>query len=321
MAQIGPKKSFTALAASGIHTLTEVQKNTQSGTYPGKAFEINYLLVAGGGGGGGANYQGNGGGGAGGLLEDTLEVEKGTEITITVGGGGAGGLNGTDKGVAFRGSDSTIAFGGTTLRAYGGGAGAGYDNNTGREDGGSGAGNGAQTGVGFTIISYKGEGVYLGSGYVDAPRQGYDGGLGGTQRGGGDNPFGGGGGAGAAPAGVSGNQRDGGIGYTSSITGTAIAYAGGGGGGQRDGDNDPGDGADGGGNGGRNAAGSDATVNTGGGGGGGGGSTSTDGGDGGSGIVILRSPIQAAFTSGSPVETTDAGDYIYKFTGSGTITF
>ena len=42
---------------------------------------------------------------------------------------------------------------------------------------------------------------------------------------------------------------------------------------------------------------------------------------GGSGIIILRSPIQASATTGSPSASTSGSDYIYQFTGSGSITF
>jgi hypothetical protein len=37
--------------------------------------------------------------------------------------------------------------------------------------------------------------------------------------------------------------------------------------------------------------------------------------------VIFRSLTQASSTSGSPTATTDGSNYIYKFTGSGTIIF
>jgi hypothetical protein len=60
-------------------------------------------------------------------------------------------------------------------------------------------------------------------------------------------------------------------------------------------------------------------VNTGGGGGGG-----TTAGAGGSGIVIISYPNTfslAASTTGSPTQTNVGGNYIYTFTGSGSITF
>jgi hypothetical protein len=69
-----------------------------------------------------------------------------------------------------------------------------------------------------------------------------------------------------------------------------------------------------------------ATANTGGGGGGGGGGgpIGGNGGAGGSGIVIIRyadSYIAAASSTGSPTITVAGGYRIYKWTGSGSITF
>lgn len=59
--------------------------------------------------------------------------------------------------------------------------------------------------------------------------------------------------------------------------------------------------------------------------GGGGGSQSSVGGDAGSsGIVIIRYPdtfSAASSTTGSPTITVAGGYRVYKFTGSGTITF
>jgi hypothetical protein len=70
-------------------------------------------------------------------------------------------------------------------------------------------------------------------------------------------------------------------------------------------------------------------VNTGGGGGGAGstggtGSNQLGGGAGGSGIVIIRYPtsfIAATSTTGSPTITVAGGYRVYKFNGSGSITF
>jgi hypothetical protein len=56
----------------------------------------------------------------------------------------------------------------------------------------------------------------------------------------------------------------------------------------------------------------------------GGGSGSGGGGTGGSGIVVLRYAdtfALAVSTTGSPTVTTAGGYNVYKFTGSGTITF
>jgi hypothetical protein len=62
-------------------------------------------------------------------------------------------------------------------------------------------------------------------------------------------------------------------------------------------------------------------VNGLGGGGGGGGFLNYIGAVGGSGVVIVRTLANASATTGSPTVTTDAGENIYKFTASGTITF
>jgi hypothetical protein len=69
------------------------------------------------------------------------------------------------------------------------------------------------------------------------------------------------------------------------------------------------------------AAGVAGTANTG---GGGGGSANTYGPAGGSGIVIIRytdAYSAAASTTGSPTYTVSGGYNIYKWTGSGSITF
>lgn len=249
---------------------------------------IDLLVVAGGGGGA---YSNNGAavagaGGAGGYVYQTsFAVSSGVYVgayTVTVGGGGAVGVN-----VASRGGNSQ--FGGpkiTTQTAYGGGAGGTPSGGPAADsNGGSGGGGGANS----NGLNY-GRGVYPGSTYIDAPRQGYDGGGGGGLYGHG----GGGGGAGGA-----GGSGPGGAGVNNSITGSSILYARGGTWPSLDA----------------------GTPNTGFGG-------NTEGGSaaivGDSGIVVLRYPDSydaALSTTGSPTITVSGGYRIYKFTGSGSITF
>ena len=245
---------------------------------------LEYLVVAGGGAG---NY---GGGGAGGLLTGTTSVTGGTQYTVTIGAGASGGS----------GSDSVFGDNLVVTKAGGGGS------SNAALSGGSGGGSGTMSGYG-TI----GRGVYPGSSYISAPRQGYDGAYGQD----GVNVFtAGGGGGGAGGAGSTGggsNGGSGGPGLFSSITGTSTGYAGGGGGGTN---RNPGSGGYGGvsGGGGSGADGgysnaTSGTANTGGGGGGGAGSNN---GSGGSGIIILRYAdtfAVATSTTGSPTVTVAGG--------------
>ena len=224
---------------------------------------VEYLVVAGGGSGG---SQHGGGGGGGGMVTGSLDVTAGT-YPITVGKGGnamGGGQAGTN------GNDSVFA---TTIRAYGGGGGRGY-NLAALGNGGSGGGgaNGALT-PNF-------------SGGAATNTQGYAGGSATSA-----NASGGGGG-GAGSVGTNANAIGSGLGHggigkqSTFASGVATYYAGGGGGG---GDNVPGGsgGLGGGGNG--NLASPSRTAGTPGTGGGGGGDRySTGGAAGGSGIVIIR---------------------------------
>ena len=253
------------------------------------AVSVDYLVVAGGGGGG---LQYGGGGGAGGLLANSVTIDPGVTYSITVGAGGNANVSGSNSSISGSGF--------TTVTSIGGGSG--------------------------TSAGTGGKGVYPGSVYLDQSRQGYDGG---NAISGGGYSGAGGGGAGAIgqpPAGPTASKGgDGGIGLTSSITGTSTYYAGGGGGHGYSSDKGIG-GLGGGGNGGGNpipVAATVGTINTGG--GGGGGSTDGSGGGGkagGSGVVILRflSSVTPAGTTGSPTITTDGSYSVYKYTASGSIT-
>lgn len=260
------------------------------------------LLVVAGGGGGGATGSGDGGaagGGAGGLLYygtespktpngNSVSITTGVTYTITLGGGGS---------PQSTGSNSSFVGGSINIVASGGGRGA--NSNQAATNGGSGGG-GTNNANGTGIVG-----------------QGNNGGTSSWSSG----NFGGGGGGGAGAVGgnaTSSLSGDGGTGLQYIISGTAAFYAGGGGGGGR---SDQGAGGNGGGGngGGTTTAG---TTNTGGGGGGAAeGATSRAGG---SGIVILRYPdtfSAPASTTGSPTVTVTGGFRIYRFNGSGSITF
>lgn len=167
---------------------------------------VDYLVVAGGGGGGGFYYAG--GGAAGGLLTATgYSISAGT-YTITVGNGGAAGGS-SAKG----GNGQNSVFG--SITAYGGGGGAS----------GAAAGNGGSGGGGSSGGAYEagGIGVYSGSSYISAARQGYNGG---SASGGGASGAGGGGG-GASAAGGNGNSNvSGGAGGIGSLITLTTAFAG-----------------------------------------------------------------------------------------------
>ena len=194
-----------------------------------------------------------------------------------------------------------------TVLAYGGGGGSSAGTG-GTPNGGNGGSGGGST---SSIPGYATSG------------QGNNGGI---------NSFAGGGGAGAAGAGVTGGGTiggAGGIGLSSSLSGTSTYYAGGGGssGDYRSIAGGPG-GTGGGGTGSsvQGVAGGSGTVNTGGGGAGSSYSPTSqgNGGAGGSGIVIIRYPdyfLAASATTGSPTITTAGGYRVYNWTSSGSITF
>jgi len=275
-----------------IHTFTGdgcfVVSSLGTGIPCAQASTVNYIVVAGGGGGG---SNGAGGGGAGGFRESystcisgpytasPLATPTGITVTattypITVGGGGSAGSPGSP---ATSGSNSIFS----TITSTGGG----NSNETphpcraGGSGGGGRANNNPPIGTGGT-----------GNTPPTSPPQGNNGGsnVALTQLGAG------GGGAGGVGGSVPGAEV-GGVGVTTSISGSPTAYAGGAGGGR----NNPsgcgssgspcGTGGDGGPAGGSATAGS---TNTGGGGGGGAGVAPQCGGAGGKGIVIIRYKYQ-----------------------------
>jgi hypothetical protein len=265
------------------------------------AVSASYLQVAGGGGGGfiaGGNR--GAGGGAGGFLTGTVSLNLTLSYTVTVGAGGTPLANG---------SNSTITGTGISITASVGGGAGGSQNGPSSvvgQNGGSGGGGVSQSGSGSNAA---------GTGTVG---QGNDGAAG-TNSGG--QPFGCGGGGGAGAVGTLSNNPAGagGVGLTSSITGTSTYYAGGGGGGTYaagpgvGGAGGLGGGGTGGGSGGNSTSG---TANLGGG-GGGAEYAQTSGSSGGSGIVIIS--YVGAQQFGGGVVTSSGGNTIHTFTTSGTL--
>ena len=257
--------TVTTVGGYKIHTFT-----TSSNFVVTSAGSVDYIIVAGGGAGGGGRNN-SGGGGAGGMLVGTsVNMTAGTHA-ITVGAGGSAPNN------TFGGSGQNSVL--DSFTALGGGGGGSHSSTFIGQAGGSGGG--------ASQASYAGGAGTSGQG----------------NSGGGDLFAAGGGGGGKGAAAFTGSGGSsythgaagvaGGVGLSSSISGSAVFYAGGGGGGQRTAYNVPqgAGGNGGGGNGGLDTgSGFDGAANTGGGGGGAGGNDASlrYGGAGGSGIVIVR---------------------------------
>lgn len=297
---VGNSTGVTAYRVASEFCVVEFRNvGTTTWTVPNGVTAIDYLVVAGGGGGAGgqASEHGGGGGGAGGVRSGTYSITS-SPIAISVGGGGNGGAANT---AGVKGTDSTLAG---SITSVGGGRGGTYFSPNAPGTGGSGGGAGVSN-----ITSYL-------TGADGTPTQGSKGGdvtiLGNNGRhgagGGGANGFGG---NTTSSGGVTIGAGAGGIGISSSITGTLTYYGGGGGGGGSSASGASG-GASGGIGGGGNgatyngtsltAAATAGTANTGGGGGGGigtGGSGASVGGAGGSGIIIIRYSL-APSNSASP---------------------
>jgi len=252
-------------------------KFTSSGTFavsnagqaPNNQFD--YLICAGGAAGG---HRHAGGGGAGGLLYSNTSTLTAQSYTITVGAGGAKFTNQDQSGRLGRDGNDSSALG---LTATGGGGGG--DNGPPGRSGGSGGGGGESNSQGGSGIS--------GQGNPGGNKQGsYGGGCGGGGKGaqGQDGNSGGQGG--------SGGQYTTFAQATSSGSGNYYAGGGGGGGYQVGGRRASGGSGGGGNGGGDGASGTDASGNTGSGGGGGGQTNGPIAGSGGSGIVIIRYPVE-----------------------------
>lgn len=275
--------------------LYKVHVFNQTGTFRvkeiGDSDRVEALIVGGGGGGGegGGAAAAGGGGGAGGLIYKEVSVDN-KEYSITIGSGGLGGLKGdspTSDGRGINGQDS-VAFG---LTALGGGGGGSTSSESNAKDGGNGGGGGGQGGD-------KGVETQTNSASGGTGKNGGDGNPS-TLGGSGDDVGGGGGGAGevgqnASDRGPAGDGGDG-VDYRhifGDVVGENGRFAGGGGGAvpnYYNTNNGGKGGIGGGGNGGQDGGGEDGAPNTGGGGGGGDGQRA---GDGGSGVVIIRYPLE-----------------------------
>jgi len=192
LVQPGRPDSPTTISAGGFWTIRDQRLARASGIWPdGVIPNLNYLVVGGGGAGGDSvSLQRGGGGGAGGLLNDTFTAYNANTYTITIGAGGTA----VNDGSGNNGGNSVLSNGSTNIiTAYGGGGGGYSPNNGNNGASGGGGGEGGSSGGGYHL---GGKGVYPGSTYINAPRQGYDGGN--AQ----NSPFQGGGGGGAGGPGV-----------------------------------------------------------------------------------------------------------------------
>jgi hypothetical protein len=281
-------------ATAGANVWTNIGSGTGS---IAPVYDIDYLVIAGGGGGG--NDVG-GGGGAGGYRnsystelsgrssssEPSLTLTPGNQYTIDVGAGGADAF-GDGYNPGSNGENSSIIGTGINVTSLGGGGGGSWSHSKAGTSGGSGGGGGGWS-------SY-------GAGASGTAAQGGDGGHGGTGTG---HSGGGGGGAGGNGSGTGSNGgsiQAGGVGLSSSISGSAITRAVGGKGLPDTGTSYPG------------------AANTG---NGGDGNGDAGTGDGGSGVVILRmlTSEYSGTTSGYPTVTTSGSDTILTFNSDGSYT-
>lgn len=305
--------------------------NTSPPTALANSVTVDYLVVGGGGGGGTSGGPTGGGGGAGGVLYKTSQsFYKGILYTIVVGAGGVA----SNAGGSYQGNISYIKNESINANYYAPGGGTGGNGSTSTytnaKAGGSSGGGGQDNSPVYYGVSCEqwydnftvpGTSTYFGNsgGYPYAS--------------GNDYRRAGGGGGGKAETGYGGDSSvkggNGGAGQAYTISGSSVTYAcGGGGGAQYDGGpQTPGYGGRGNGtgngsacnSGGVSSASTNAGANTGD--GGGGGARQGEPSNGGSGAVVIRSTSLPASVTGTYVDLSGGGYYIYKFTGSGTITY
>ena len=208
--------------------------NNGSFTVSGNSY-VDVLLV--GGGGGGGSFHGGGGGGGGVIITNSIPLYEGT-YSIKVGEGGTSGW--ADSGVDYvsggNGGNTEVDFGYVAFTAFGGGGGATVPNAAARKL----AGKDGASGGGGSVRNDDKEGNDVSEkGGAGIQGQGYDGGMGYANKGGGQFWQWGGGGGGAGEKGGDAWYTDaencgagkGGDGLCCDFTGEAIYYGGGGGGG------------------------------------------------------------------------------------------
>ena len=308
-----PGFTYTAYAPGGslvgsyrVHTFTSGGSLTFD-----TGGNVEVLVVAGGGGTGDSNGAGGGGGG-GVVYASAYSVIQGQAISVTIGAGGTAVAPGNGGARGNPGSNSVFG----SITALGGGGSGTEGTNGAGGSGGSGGGGVRGAAVGAATQGNSGGGIGYGN-------------NGGNNVNDGAPHYAGGGGGGAGGAGQNGSAPGGGAGGNGrvfNISGASVYYAGGGGSGYYNlgaglAEGSSG-GLGGGGNGGSNPAGGrNGAANTGGG-GGGHGLASQLGGNGGSGIVIVRYPVDAflirpAITTVSPDYGPAAGGTPVTITGTG----
>jgi hypothetical protein len=308
--------------SSGIWNIKQARDSKNNSEYPRDVYG-EALIVAGGGSGGGGpspawQNGAGGGGGAGGLLYSCFVIIPGCQYNVAVGAGGTaptGPTVGTSGNLSCFGSCLIACGGGRAADRLGQCAGPTPEYRLACA-GGSGGGKslpGFPTDTPAACCGIVGQGC----------------------PGGNPGPGGAGGGGGAGEAGCDGGcpvGGKGGNGLAYSISGASTFYAGGGGGGGTQGSVTGCGGLGGGGNGGCGSANPGPSIATSAGGanlGGGGGGAGSQchqcpGCAGGSGVVFLRVPNLAPLPvgcSGVNSEYLCAGFKVYRWTGSGSITF
>ena len=293
-----------------VHSFTTTGTSAFNVTYAPAGAQVDYLVVGGGGGGGYGQYRG-GGGGAGGYYTNmggSGQSISAQAYAVVVGSGGSGG-NGSVAGSSGGNGSASSIFG---FSANGGGGGGGgtaslIPPNSGGSGGGGAGSNGALSGRTSGGAGTAGQGNTGGQGGM----------TGATGRG-----AGGGGGAGSVGSNsaesANGPGGAGGTGLSNSISGSSLFYAGGGGGGGGVAASSGGTAVGGSGVGGNGTGSSGTNGMDGRGGGGGGAGFGAISGNGGSGVVIVRYPINSITSRPVSPPIYATGGTTSTYTGNGT---